>query len=84
MFDKKAINQIDIDEYETGLQAIAKAKSDFESDFGVNFAEYIPLWSPDLNVNVDQIHKAEFFSLGKRPKLDRSFVAQKKLEVYRQ
>ena len=46
MFDKKAINQKDIDEYETGLQAIAQAKAEFKEDFGVEFAEYIPVWSP--------------------------------------
>ena len=39
MFDKKALNQADIDEYETGLKSIMERKATFKEHFGVDFAD---------------------------------------------
>ena len=84
MFDKKALNQADIDEYEIGVKDLNEAKAGFLEHFGIDFAEYVPIQEIDIEVHQDRLHRLEFFYDGKAPKLNRTFVAQKKLQIYRQ
>lgn len=57
------------------LKDIADAKLEFKEDFGIDFAEYIPFQSANLQVSENQLHKHELYYQGNKPKIDRTYVA---------
>lgn len=86
MYDKDALDQAEIEEYDTALKELVEAKEEFERDFGVAFERYSPRadrGDPDEAISADVLHRVGYHAPEAQPKLDRSFAAQKRLEAYK-